>query len=233
MADNVFDIIRQQTSNTGDWSAADTSKTLATLAAKQQELDISRQQNFQDSVAAAAQGFDPVSGSGSGNSVSYTNAQLGNPDNPNWATNHLKRISTPEGSVTVNKIAAKAFGGFLSALAARGYNAKSVQGYNNRNIAGTNQKSNHAYGMAIDIDPGSNPQVFGKTAKHSLPPWVGGLANKYGILWGGDWNRQKDYMHFEYNASSVAKALARAKAEKANPPKKNKPPAAKINQLPT
>lgn len=231
---DVFDLISQQTNNTGQWSADDTGATLAALAAQNQADQQNRQQSYADSVAAAAQGFTPSSGGG--NTAHYTSAQLGNPYDPNWAGNHLTRIQTPEGSVTVNKLAGKAFKGFLTALAARGYDAKSVQGYNLRtknNGTGTKELSNHAYGMAIDIDPGSNPQVFGKKAKHSLPSWVGTLANKYGILWGGDWNSQKDYMHFEYDMGSVNNALARTKASKSSsPPSKapstKSPPAVKV-----
>lgn len=98
---------------------------------------------------------------------------------------------------TVNASVAPKFQGFLKALWNTGYRPKSIGGYNNRNIAGTNTKSLHSYGMAIDIDPSRNPIYYNGTGgRHGLPANVGALAAKYGLSWGGNWKRTKDYMHF-------------------------------------
>lgn len=98
---------------------------------------------------------------------------------------------------TVNRSVAANFQGFLKALWARGYRPSSIGGYNNRNIAGSSRKSLHAYGLAIDIDPGRNPIYYNsKGGRHGLPPNVGALAAKYGLAWGGNWRNTKDYMHF-------------------------------------
>lgn len=100
-------------------------------------------------------------------------------------------------SFTVNRAVAPKFLGFLNALWQRGYRPASIGGYNNRNIAGTNTKSLHAYGLAIDIDPGKNPvQRNDGSMQTSLPPRVGALAAKYGLSWGGSWHGYKDPMHF-------------------------------------
>lgn len=96
---------------------------------------------------------------------------------------------------TVNQYAAPRFIGLLNALYQRGYRPVSIGGYSNRNIAGTNQKSLHAYGLAIDIDPHKNPVQYGSN-RHALPPRVGALAAKYGLAWGGNWKSYKDPMHF-------------------------------------
>lgn len=99
-------------------------------------------------------------------------------------------------SYQVNSSVANRFQGFLKALAKQGYVPKSIGGYANRNIAGTSTKSLHSYGLAIDIDPGSNPVTYGYV-KTTLPKGVGKLARRYGLEWGGNWNgSKKDTMHF-------------------------------------
>lgn len=96
----------------------------------------------------------------------------------------------------VNSSVAGRFQGFLKALAKQGYVPKSIGGHVERNIAGTNTKSLHSYGLAIDIDPGSNPVTYGKI-QTTLPGNVGKLARQYGLEWGGDWKgSKKDTMHF-------------------------------------
>lgn len=100
-------------------------------------------------------------------------------------------------NLTLNRSAAPRFLGFLSALYARGYRPASIGSYANRNIAGTNTKSLHAYGLAIDIDPRRNPVTWNGQNITALPPRVGALAAKYGLLWGGSWKGSKrDTMHF-------------------------------------
>lgn len=88
-----------------------------------------------------------------------------------------------------------------------------------RNATGSSTKlSNHALGMAIDINPQQNPYV---SYKSGSPKWYHDNANdyidrdtglphvithddicykiftKYGFKWGGDWKNIKDYQHFE------------------------------------
>jgi len=83
------------------------------------------------------------------------------------------------------------------------YQVSSVGGYACRNIAGTNRLSNHAYGMAVDINPDQNPHC---------PPWsqcngvnrlITDMPQEFRQLfinegwgWGGNWNSSKDAMHF-------------------------------------
>lgn len=98
-------------------------------------------------------------------------------------------------NITVNRFAAPRFQGLLNDLYKAGYRPASIGGFNNRNIAGSNQKSLHAYGLAIDIDPARNPVQYGSN-NHALPPNVAALAAKYGLSWGGSWNSYKDPMHF-------------------------------------
>lgn len=93
--------------------------------------------------------------------------------------------------------------------------------FNYRKIAGKNKLSNHAYGLAIDINPRINPYITskgvapsnGKVYKNRNKKTCKGkyadymisekskivkIFKKYGFSWGGDWKNSKDYQHFEY-----------------------------------
>lgn len=92
--------------------------------------------------------------------------------------------------------------------------------FNFRFISGTKTLSNHAMGLAIDINPLYNPYVFtdknGNTVVQPANglPFVNRNSNsryfikendelyciflKHGFTWGGDWETKKDYQHFEY-----------------------------------
>lgn len=88
--------------------------------------------------------------------------------------------------------------------------------FNYRLIAGTNTISNHAYGLAIDINTFENPYCRPETgyvspaeaayyADRSLyEPYMihtddlcYQLFTQHGWSWGGDWSSPKDYQHFE------------------------------------
>lgn len=64
--------------------------------------------------------------------------------------------------------------------------------YENRNVRGESHKSNHAFGIAIDINALANP--LGTTG--DMPEEVVRQWEAEGGEWGGDWNRP-DPMHFE------------------------------------
>lgn len=100
-------------------------------------------------------------------------------------------------TVTVNAAVADRFKGFLDDLAATGYPLNSVGGYVNRNARGSNRKSNHAYGLAVDVNPSSNPMTGALIT--DMPDNIRDIAAKYDLVWGGDWNgRTKDTMHFSF-----------------------------------
>lgn len=61
-----------------------------------------------------------------------------------------------------------------------------------------NQASNHSFGTAIDINPGTNP--FDEGAKFDIPPWITQVFLDHGFYWGGFYG---DYMHFEYMQPEV------------------------------
>lgn len=89
-------------------------------------------------------------------------------------------------------------------------NDNNTSSFNYRLVAGTKKISNHAYGLAIDINPKLNPYVQGSRispegAKYdSKSPgtilsdsFLVNAFKKRGWTWGGDWITRKDYQHFE------------------------------------
>ncbi len=109
------------------------------------------------------------------------------------------------------------------------YNADDVLSMSDNNtssfcyrvIDGTDRLSNHAYGMAIDINPFYNPYIVFKSGQEDYisPPGSEIYADRseenpnpyridkndlayklfkeHGFRWGGDWNSSKDYQHFD------------------------------------
>ena len=81
--------------------------------------------------------------------------------------------------------------------------------------------SEHAYGLAVDINPLYNPYVsYEKNGAESVSPVAASdyadrsknfaykidendlcykLFTQYGFIWGGNWNNVKDYQHFQKN----------------------------------
>ncbi len=95
--------------------------------------------------------------------------------------------------------------------------------FNYRFISGTTTLSNHALGLAIDINPRYNPYVYtnkkGETVVEPAngQPYVNRSSTaryfiqkndeiyciflSHGFTWGGDWETKKDYQHFEKELS--------------------------------
>lgn len=60
--------------------------------------------------------------------------------------------------------------------------------------------SYHAFGVAIDINPATNPYVAsGAPARHDMPAVYVQIFLAHGFTWGGNWSSPKDYMHFEFH----------------------------------
>lgn len=83
-----------------------------------------------------------------------------------------------------------------------------------RVVKGTSTLSNHARGLAVDINPLYNPYVRGgRVEPEAARPYVDRsqdndyflrsddlcvqLFKEYGFTWGGDWDGYKDYQHFD------------------------------------
>jgi hypothetical protein len=96
----------------------------------------------------------------------------------------------------------------------RSIEADNTSAFNCRTVAGTTRWSNHAYGLAIDVNPIENPYVTSSgsvahTASRSYVkriPVRAGMAVPGGVLvrafdsvgwgWGGRWRGDRDYQHF-------------------------------------
>lgn len=84
--------------------------------------------------------------------------------------------------------------------------ANNSSAYNFRFVSGTTKLSDHAIGLAIDINPKQNPWVH-PSALNKFPYFPGEkgtiekgdqvvkIFEKYGWSWGGNW-RNPDYQHF-------------------------------------
>ena len=131
-------------------------------------------------------------------------------------TNRLQRLTVPQlvgipgapasGKVLVHQLAATAFAGLWAAWQAAGYLnlVLSYDGtYDPRFVRGSAAKqtlSNHAFGVAFDINVAWNP--FGaepasrgtKGCLYDLVP----IANQHRFFWGGHYKTRRDGMHFEY-----------------------------------
>lgn len=96
--------------------------------------------------------------------------------------------------------------------------ANNSSSFNFRHVEGTTKLSNHAYGLAIDINPLYNPYIHTVDGKEIITPENGTIYadrsidceylikkddiiynafTKRGFTWGGDWINSKDYQHFQ------------------------------------
>jgi hypothetical protein len=91
--------------------------------------------------------------------------------------------------------------------------ANNTSAFNFRTVAGTEALSQHAFGLAIDINPRLNPMLIGVAVhppnaidyvdRENLRPGmivrpspVVDAFAAFGWQWGGDWSPMKDYHHF-------------------------------------
>ncbi|MEU7882910.1 M15 family metallopeptidase [Microbispora bryophytorum] len=95
--------------------------------------------------------------------------------------------------------------------------ADNTSAFNCRNATGSGNWSNHAYGLAVDLNPRENPYVYanGSNAHRNADAFVDRPLKKPGVInsgdrvvrafgqigwgWGGSWSGAKDYQHFSEN----------------------------------
>ncbi len=94
--------------------------------------------------------------------------------------------------------------------------ADNTSAFNCRRVRGTTAWSEHAYGLAVDINPFENPEVLGGAVdppaatawadrsrhspamiRHGDRVWRAFISDAW--HWGGDWASPKDYQHFSAN----------------------------------
>ena len=98
----------------------------------------------------------------------------------------------------------------------RSIEADNTSAFNCRPATGSSNWSNHAYGLAIDLNPLENPYVSGGRTSHrgSVPyldrsPYRKGMIVEGGVVtrafdarrwgWGGRWSDPTDYQHLSVN----------------------------------
>jgi hypothetical protein len=80
-------------------------------------------------------------------------------------------------------------------------------GYAFRMIRGSTDKlSNHSSGTAVDLNATKHPLGKAGTFPSEKVPMIRALAKKYGMMWGGDFRRRPDEMHFEINITPAKAA---------------------------
>ncbi len=94
--------------------------------------------------------------------------------------------------------------------------ADNTSAFNCRLVPGTTVWAQHAYGLAVDINPFENPEIQnGKADPPAAAAWADRSRSSpamirdedaawrafraIGWTWGGDWHSLKDYMHFSAN----------------------------------
>jgi hypothetical protein len=171
----------------------------------------------------------------------------GSPALAGWESTYIAANSRPVGGLRAGSLqthtAARAlFEGFLDEISANGYRVREASGYSFRCTDGSggwrcpsgdpDDLSNHAWGLAIDMNSAANPirsysAVGGVTAcqtpiQTDLPRWVIETAEKWGLYWGGyGWNAgcpstetqrtivSRDPPHFEFRGTpQQAQAIA-------------------------
>lgn len=128
----------------------------------------------------------------------------GDPDEPGYAKKHIITVRAGGVRLNVRTEVAPLFIGFVDELVASGYRLDvdaDDWGYNNRDIRGRpGVKSNHAWGLAIDLNSSTNPMTEDGRIHTDMPvDLVRHLAAKWGLEWGGDYSgKRRDPMHFEF-----------------------------------
>ncbi len=82
--------------------------------------------------------------------------------------------------------------------AGRGYRVDDAIAFAFRTVAGERNLSNHAFGNAIDINPGRNPYRADGRLITDMPAWFVEVWEDAGFCWGGDWIYVKDTMHYSW-----------------------------------
>lgn len=193
---------------------------------------------FYDDPADTGWGAPPAPGVGPGWSwLGYT--YNGSPALDAWEATYIAANTAPvagkaAGYLETHAAAQTLFEGFLGEIAANGYRVHAVSGYSFRCTSANGgwscpsgdpgDLSNHAWGLAIDMNAGTNPirsysGIDGQTAcltpiQTDLPRWVIQTAEKWGLYWGGyGWNNgcqststqrtvvSRDPPHFEFRGT--------------------------------
>jgi hypothetical protein len=132
-------------------------------------------------------------------------AKWGDPANEHmFAYTNLATITFLGHRVQVHKGAVAAFQAVDQEMRASGitYKFSDVQTYCHRYVRGYEAQrlwSNHAFGIAVDINPATNPMRDDGVLQTDIPAAVVEVFERHGFRWlGKSTSRRKDAMHFEY-----------------------------------
>ena len=134
-------------------------------------------------------------------SFTYTYTPDGSiqPD-PSWVSNYIRTESVPIlGSVTCHKLMIPQLRAALQEVVDRGLARKIDPSqyagcYYPRFIANSTQLSNHAFGLAVDMNTAGNQ----RGTVGEMDRTVVAIFERWGFTWGGNW-KWTDPMHFEMN----------------------------------
>lgn len=119
---------------------------------------------------------------------------------PRWVAEHITTQPVPIlGNIQCNKLMFPQLRAALEEIVARGLADEINPGeyagcYNARFIAGSTTLSNHAFGLALDLNvPGNLRGTVGEMDREVVR-----IFKSWGFAWGGDW-AWTDPMHFEMN----------------------------------
>jgi hypothetical protein len=133
-------------------------------------------------------------------SAAWAARHYGDPDKPGFRRRNIVEIEFLGRSMFVHRKASRHFLRLERLFEARApeYAATVALGelddwsYENRTVRGGENKSNHAFGLAIDVNALANPLgTAGDMPEEVVEQW-----KAEGGEWGGDWSRP-DPMHFE------------------------------------
>lgn len=117
-----------------------------------------------------------------------------------WVAEHITTEAVPIlGNIQCNKLMFPQLRAALEEIVARGLADEINPGeyagcYNARFIAGSTTLSNHAFGLALDLNvPGNQRGTVGEMDRDVVR-----IFKSWGFAWGGDWS-WTDPMHFEMN----------------------------------
>jgi hypothetical protein len=126
----------------------------------------------------------------------------GDPDAPGYRERHIVTLDAGGIRLAVHRRVAPLFAELIRRLVAAGYDLDAVAddwGYANRDVRGRpGVKSNHSWGLAIDLNATRNPMNSDPDAEREFGPDVAAIAAACHLEWGGEWTPRRDYMHFEH-----------------------------------
>jgi hypothetical protein len=120
----------------------------------------------------------------------------------NWPARNLATVYVPQlkNRITFFKKAIPQMLACFQEIEAKGL-ARLIVSYdgafNPRPIRGSTKISNHALGLAIDINAGYNKMYEEPATEHGTVLKLVPIFKKWGFGWGGDYRRRSDPMHFE------------------------------------